>query len=61
MVIVTLHSKFTEAYSRFLSDHNVSALIEMCGDRTTFTMTAENEMRIRGLWNAQNYSQYIWN
>ena len=61
MVKVTLHSKFTEAYSQFLSDNQVSALIEMCADRTTFTMSAEDEMRIRGLWNAKDYSQYIWN
>ena len=63
MVIVTVHSRFTEAYSRFLSDHNVSALIQMCSDEdeTTFTMSEEDEMRLRGLWDVKAYSQYIWN
>ena len=61
MVIVTVHSRFTEAYSRFLTDNKVSALVQMCSaeDETTFTMSAEDEMRIRGLWNVKDYSQYI--
>jgi hypothetical protein len=61
MVVVTLHSRFTEAYSRFLDDNKVPALISMCGDETTFTMSADNEMRIRGLWNVKDYAEYIWN
>lgn len=61
VVEVKLHSRWTEAYSRFLSDNDVPALISMTCDRTTFRMSAEDEIKIRELWNPQDYAQYVWN
>lgn len=61
MTQVTLAMKWTEAYTKFLNDNNVYALVSMDSkdETTTFTIKAEDELRLRGKWNPSLYAEYV--
>ena len=59
MVVVTMAPQWERAFTKFLTDNGVNAVVSMQGDKVEYTIKLEDEMRIRGLWNPADYRRYV--